>query len=290
MTWRGGSWRTRRGAGRCEQGPAARCRLAQRPFSGPAARCAPAPPPPAPLSAPADPTVCLMGEDVGHYGGSYKVSYGLYKKFGEMRLLDTPICGGCARRGGGGSGGGGGGGGGGQNGGGSQNRAGRPGASANNFSEVDVCLPGGDINMGARAWPPLRGPCRAAGYPYAASRPRHRCCLHGPWAGPEGRELTRCCPPAWWLSAENGFLGMGVGAAMTGLRPVVSGGRMHCDSRMPGPLLDSCMQACARARARCCACCCACCASSRQPTRSACSQPGSGPQRRRAGGWEWVTA
>ncbi|PSC70927.1 pyruvate dehydrogenase E1 component subunit beta-chloroplastic-like [Micractinium conductrix] len=39
-----------------------------------------------------DPTVCLMGEDVGHYGGSYKVSSGLYKKYGEMRLLDTPIC------------------------------------------------------------------------------------------------------------------------------------------------------------------------------------------------------
>lgn len=39
-----------------------------------------------------DPTVCLMGEDVGHYGGSYKVSYGLYKKYGDMRLLDTPIC------------------------------------------------------------------------------------------------------------------------------------------------------------------------------------------------------
>lgn len=32
------------------------------------------------------------GEDVGHYGGSYKVSNGLYKKYGEMRLLDTPIC------------------------------------------------------------------------------------------------------------------------------------------------------------------------------------------------------
>ena len=32
------------------------------------------------------------GEDVGHYGGSYKVSSGLYKKYGEMRLLDTPIC------------------------------------------------------------------------------------------------------------------------------------------------------------------------------------------------------
>lgn len=33
------------------------------------------------------------GEDVGHYGGSYKVTYDLYKKFGENRLLDTPICG-----------------------------------------------------------------------------------------------------------------------------------------------------------------------------------------------------
>jgi len=36
--------------------------------------------------------VCL-GEDVGHYGGSYKVTYDLYKKFGDMRVLDTPICG-----------------------------------------------------------------------------------------------------------------------------------------------------------------------------------------------------
>ena len=34
-----------------------------------------------------------MGEDVGHYGGSYKVTYGLYKKYGEMRVMDTPICG-----------------------------------------------------------------------------------------------------------------------------------------------------------------------------------------------------
>lgn len=39
-----------------------------------------------------DPTVCVIGEDVGHYGGSYKVTYDLYKKYGEMRLLDTPIC------------------------------------------------------------------------------------------------------------------------------------------------------------------------------------------------------
>ena len=35
----------------------------------------------------------LAGEDVGHYGGSYKVTYDLYKKYGDMRVLDTPICG-----------------------------------------------------------------------------------------------------------------------------------------------------------------------------------------------------
>ncbi len=38
-----------------------------------------------------DPSVFVMGEDVGHYGGSYKVTKDLYKKYGEMRLLDTPI-------------------------------------------------------------------------------------------------------------------------------------------------------------------------------------------------------
>jgi pyruvate dehydrogenase E1 component beta subunit len=38
-----------------------------------------------------DPMVMVMGEDVGHYGGSYKVTKGLYKKYGELRVLDTPI-------------------------------------------------------------------------------------------------------------------------------------------------------------------------------------------------------
>jgi pyruvate dehydrogenase E1 component beta subunit len=38
-----------------------------------------------------DPTVLVMGEDVGHYGGSYKVTKDLYQKYGELRLLDTPI-------------------------------------------------------------------------------------------------------------------------------------------------------------------------------------------------------
>jgi pyruvate dehydrogenase E1 component beta subunit len=38
-----------------------------------------------------DPTVCVMGEDVGHYGGSYKVTKDLFDKYGELRVLDTPI-------------------------------------------------------------------------------------------------------------------------------------------------------------------------------------------------------
>jgi pyruvate dehydrogenase E1 component beta subunit len=38
-----------------------------------------------------DPRVLVMGEDVGHYGGSYKVTKDLYKKYGDLRLLDTPI-------------------------------------------------------------------------------------------------------------------------------------------------------------------------------------------------------
>jgi pyruvate dehydrogenase E1 component beta subunit len=35
--------------------------------------------------------VCVMGEDVGHYGGSYKVTKGLAEKYGDLRVLDTPI-------------------------------------------------------------------------------------------------------------------------------------------------------------------------------------------------------
>uniref|UniRef100_B8HQ22 Transketolase central region n=1 Tax=Cyanothece sp. (strain PCC 7425 / ATCC 29141) TaxID=395961 RepID=B8HQ22_CYAP4 len=38
-----------------------------------------------------DATVLVMGEDVGHYGGSYKVTRGLHEKYGELRVLDTPI-------------------------------------------------------------------------------------------------------------------------------------------------------------------------------------------------------
>src|ERR1041384_7318438 len=38
-----------------------------------------------------DPNVFLMGEEVGLYNGAYKVSKGLLEKFGEMRVVDTPI-------------------------------------------------------------------------------------------------------------------------------------------------------------------------------------------------------
>ena len=31
-----------------------------------------------------DPLVCVMGEDVGQYGGSYKVTKDLYEKYGEF--------------------------------------------------------------------------------------------------------------------------------------------------------------------------------------------------------------
>lgn len=35
--------------------------------------------------------VFIVGEDVGHYGGSYKVTKGLHSKYGDLRVLDTPI-------------------------------------------------------------------------------------------------------------------------------------------------------------------------------------------------------
>jgi len=39
----------------------------------------------------ADEAVFIMGEDVGLFGGSYRVTQGLYAKFGEWRVRDTPI-------------------------------------------------------------------------------------------------------------------------------------------------------------------------------------------------------
>ena len=38
-----------------------------------------------------DPNVFVLGEDVGHYGGSYKATKDLHKKYGDLRVLDTPI-------------------------------------------------------------------------------------------------------------------------------------------------------------------------------------------------------
>jgi pyruvate/2-oxoglutarate/acetoin dehydrogenase E1 component len=38
-----------------------------------------------------DERVFLMGEDVGAYGGAFKVTEGLLDKFGEQRVIDTPI-------------------------------------------------------------------------------------------------------------------------------------------------------------------------------------------------------
>lgn len=38
-----------------------------------------------------DESVFLMGEEVGYYDGAYKVSRGLLKRFGERRVVDTPI-------------------------------------------------------------------------------------------------------------------------------------------------------------------------------------------------------
>lgn len=38
-----------------------------------------------------DERVFLMGEEVGYYDGAYKVSKGLLQRFGEKRVIDTPI-------------------------------------------------------------------------------------------------------------------------------------------------------------------------------------------------------
>nr|ARW68313.1 pyruvate dehydrogenase E1 component beta subunit [Chondria sp. (in: red algae)] len=38
-----------------------------------------------------DSSVFVLGEDVGHYGGSYKVTKDLHIKYGDIRILDTPI-------------------------------------------------------------------------------------------------------------------------------------------------------------------------------------------------------
>ena len=38
-----------------------------------------------------DPRVFVLGEDIGTYGGAFKVTEGLQARFGESRVIDTPI-------------------------------------------------------------------------------------------------------------------------------------------------------------------------------------------------------
>jgi len=38
-----------------------------------------------------DPAVLLMGEDIGAYGGAFKVTQGLFEEFGDARVIDTPM-------------------------------------------------------------------------------------------------------------------------------------------------------------------------------------------------------
>jgi pyruvate dehydrogenase E1 component beta subunit len=38
-----------------------------------------------------DPTVLIMGEEVGEYNGAYKITKGMLDKWGPMRVIDTPI-------------------------------------------------------------------------------------------------------------------------------------------------------------------------------------------------------
>src|SRR5882757_9481991 len=38
-----------------------------------------------------DPSVVIMGEDIGYFGGVFRTTEGLQRKYGEHRVLDTPI-------------------------------------------------------------------------------------------------------------------------------------------------------------------------------------------------------
>lgn len=38
-----------------------------------------------------DDRVVLLGEDIGWLGGNFKTTVGLYEKYGDLRVKDTPI-------------------------------------------------------------------------------------------------------------------------------------------------------------------------------------------------------
>ena len=38
-----------------------------------------------------DKTVLVLGEDVGRNGGVFRVTEGLWQKFGDERVIDTPL-------------------------------------------------------------------------------------------------------------------------------------------------------------------------------------------------------
>ena len=38
-----------------------------------------------------DRNVFLMGEDIGYYGGAFRATEGLYEKYGQWRVIDTPL-------------------------------------------------------------------------------------------------------------------------------------------------------------------------------------------------------
>ena len=38
-----------------------------------------------------DESVFMLGEDIGRYGGAFKVTDGFLDRFGEARVIDTPI-------------------------------------------------------------------------------------------------------------------------------------------------------------------------------------------------------
>ena len=38
-----------------------------------------------------DPAVVMMGEDIGYFGGVFRCTDGLQRKYGEHRVIDAPI-------------------------------------------------------------------------------------------------------------------------------------------------------------------------------------------------------